>query len=239
MIERARSAAADVAGWLTDAEGALLCTLANSCPPSSTIVEIGSFHGKSTIWLANGARTNGGRIFAIDPHEGSIEDPEQNTLPTLLRNLVRAGVEDIVTPIVARSSEATGFVDRPYQLLFIDGDHTDAGVRLDLDVWMPRLVVGGTVALHDVINPRYGGPRRALIRVLWRARDLGRVQFVDSIAYAPKVAVNTAGDRMSNALAAIALAAYGLRPSHIPPPFARGLRWLARLTPLKRASGGQ
>lgn len=234
MIEWARAAARPVAGWLTDAEGELLFDLAASCPPSATIVEIGSWHGKSTIWLAGGARLAGGRIVAIDPHQGSFEDPAASTLGILKANLANAGVADLVTPVVARSQDARDSVADRYDLLFVDGDHTAAGVRRDLEVWLPGLRVGGTVALHDVVNPACSGLRREVARLLWRSRVLGRVRFVDSIAYARKVGASTAADRMANAAAALALCVYGLRPGNLPAPAARVLRWLAGFTPLKR-----
>jgi predicted O-methyltransferase YrrM len=234
VIERARAAARPVAGWLTDAEGELLFDLAANCPPSATIVEIGSWHGKSTIWLASGARLVGGRVVAIDPHHGSFEDPAASTLAILKTNLANAGVADLVTPIVARSQDARDSVTDRYDLLFIDGDHAAAGVRRDLEVWLPGLRAGGTVALHDVVNPAWSGPRREVARLLWQSRALGRVRFVDSIAYARKVGTSTAADRIANAAAALALRAYGLRPLHMPALVARVLRWLAGFTPLKR-----
>ena len=70
--------------------------------------------------------------------------------------------------------------------------------------------------------------------MLWRSRALGRVRFVDSMAYARKVEASTAADRVANAAAALALRAYGLRPKNLPAPAARILRWLAGFTPLKR-----
>ena len=233
-IERARAAARPVAGWLSDAEGELLFALAAECPPSATIVEIGSWHGKSTIWIASGARLVGGHVFAIDPHEGSFEDRTAHTLTILNTNLANAGVAQLVTPIVERSPHAAHHVTDRSHLLFIDGDHAASSVRRDLEVWLPNLHVGGTVALHDVVNPAYSGPRREVARLLWRSRALARVKFVDSIAYARKVTANTPVDRIANALAAFMLTAYDLRPSRMPAPVARLLRWLAGFTPLKR-----
>jgi len=234
-LERARESAREVQGWLTDAEAEILLTLAAGCPPSGTIVEIGSWHGKSTIWIANGARLVGGRVFAIDPHEGSFEDPTPHNLAIMSANLAGAGVADLVTPIVARSHDAVGRISGRYDLLFIDGDHTAESVRCDLEDWLPNLKVGGFVALHDVVCPGWTGPRRELTRLLWRSRGLGRVTFVDSIAYARKTASSTAVDRLANLTAALTLAVYELRPRRMNVPVARTLRWLAGFTPLKRS----
>jgi hypothetical protein len=66
---------------------------------------------------------------------------------------------------------------------------------------------GGIVAIHDVLNPAWTGPRTELTRLLWRTRTLKDVRFVDSIAYARKVEMNTATDRVANAMAAVSLSA--------------------------------
>src|SRR5262245_54538184 len=107
-LQRARQAASSVDGWLTDAEGELLFDLAASCLPHTPIVEIGSWKGKSTIYLAAGTGDGRTRVFAIDPHEGSLEDPTANTLADMRANLEAAGVSKSVVPIVARSHDAAG-----------------------------------------------------------------------------------------------------------------------------------
>ncbi|MDO8793741.1 MAG: class I SAM-dependent methyltransferase [Vicinamibacterales bacterium] len=101
-LELARRTAATIDGWLTDREGELLFRLADQCPPGAVIVEIGSWKGKSTVWLASGVRDPGlTMVFAIDPHEQSLEDPNARTLEDLKANLARAEVSGRVVPIVA------------------------------------------------------------------------------------------------------------------------------------------
>lgn len=132
-LERARTAADSVEGWLTPAEGELLFSLAASCPAGGTIVEIGSWKGKSTTWLAEGAgQTSGIRIFAIDPHEPYLADPQADSLRDFRANLERLGLTALVTPIVARSEAAAVPFDQPIDLLFIDGDHEAGPVAADL-----------------------------------------------------------------------------------------------------------
>ena len=83
-MEQARATAATIEGWLTDAEGEFLFRLAAACPPGLPVVEIGSWKGKSTVWLASGVRSSAGTlVFAIDPHEQSLEDPSATTLDEL------------------------------------------------------------------------------------------------------------------------------------------------------------
>ncbi len=102
-LSEARRAADTVEGWLTPAEGELLFSLAVECPPAGTIVEIGSWKGKSTTWLGEGAgRTRGIQIFAIDPHEPYLADPSADSLRDLRANLERLDLTALVTPIVAR-----------------------------------------------------------------------------------------------------------------------------------------
>jgi predicted O-methyltransferase YrrM len=73
--ELARQRAGDVEGWLSDRQGRALFDAAAKATGGGAIVEIGSWKGRSTTWLASGARLAGQRVYAIDPHRGSREDP--------------------------------------------------------------------------------------------------------------------------------------------------------------------
>jgi len=235
-LERARATAARIDGWLTDREGELLFQLAAGCPPGAPIVEIGSWKGKSTVWLACGVRDPGvTTVFAIDPHEQSLEEPGARTLEDLQANLALADVGGRVVPIVATSHVAAATFERKPGLVFVDGSHLEEDVRADLEDWLPKLLEGGVVALHDVINHRWAGPRRALRRLLWRSTRLTGVQFVDSIAWMRKVDRNSARDRRQNRLAALLLVAYEVHALGLPAPLVALLRSIYRLTPLKRA----
>jgi predicted O-methyltransferase YrrM len=233
--EQARTTAAAIEGWLTEAEGNLLFRMAAECPPGMAIVEIGSWKGKSTVWLASGVRSSAGTfVFAIDPHEQSLEDPGATTLEDLKRNLARSGVTDAVVPIVEMSHSAAPAFQPTPGVVFVDGSHLQDAVRIDLDDWFPKLAEGGVLALHDVLNDRWSGPRRALRGLLWRSTEISAVQFVDSIAWMRKVRRNTVIDRLRNCFAAALLVAYEIRPDRQPAPVAAFLRMVYRLTPLKR-----
>jgi predicted O-methyltransferase YrrM len=232
--EQARAAAAGIEGWLTGAEGELLFRLAAACPPGLPVVEIGSWKGKSTVWLASGVRRSAGTlVFAIDPHEQSLEDPDATTLEDLKRNLEQSGVGHVVVPIVAASHNAAPAFDQTPGVVFVDGSHMEDAVRIDLDDWFPKLVDGGVLALHDVLNQRWPGPRRALRRLLWRSTEIAAVQFVDSIAWMRKVRRNTPADRLRNRFAAVLLVAYEFRRFPLPAPVATLLRTIYRRTLLK------
>jgi hypothetical protein len=90
------------------------------------------------------------------------------------------------------------------------------------------------LALHDVINRRWSGPRSVLRELLWRSNEITAVHFVGSIAYMTKVQRNTAADRWRNRLVALLLRAYDMRLASAPAPIAAVARAVYRRTPLKR-----
>jgi len=219
-LARARTAADTVEGWLTPAEGELLFSLAAACPAGGTIVEIGSWKGKSTTWLAEGADpTSGIRIFAIDPHEPYLADPHTDSLRDFRANLERLGLTALVTPIVARSEAAVVSFDRPIDVLFIDGDHEAGPVAADLALWLPKVRAGGWAALHDVRNREWPGVSRGLSRLLWTSTTVADVRFADSIAAMKTVARNTFRDRLRNRWLAACLRVYADLPT-LPRPLA-------------------
>ena len=157
---------AGVDGWLGPDEGRLLFRLAAEADPAGCIVEIGSWHGKSTIWLAAGARAGrGAHMVAIDPHvDAGLRQPGESTEHILRGNLERAGLAE-TTEIVAATSEAAAATwTRPVSLLWIDGAHDYHSVRRDLELWDPHLLSDATLALHDTFVTE--GPERVVQELL-------------------------------------------------------------------------
>ena len=153
---------AEVGGWLGREEGRLLYRLAAEADPKGCIVEIGSWHGRSTIWLAAGATAGrGARVVAIDPHTGTHLRAEGERTDDVLRaNLERAGVADKTDVVVATSEEVAASWSQPVSLLWIDGAHDYESARRDLEVWERHLVPEAVVALHDTfVLP---GPERVV-----------------------------------------------------------------------------
>lgn len=166
--DEVRPVAGAIEGWLSDAQGCALFRAAAATTGRGLIVEIGSWKGRSTAWLAAGARLAAARVYAIDPHVRSREDPGADTLAEFRANVARAGIAEVVEPLVMTSAEAARALQGPVELLFIDGDHAYAAVRRDAELWLPRLVDGGVVMFHDVGTAGYGGPRRVFRRsVCW------------------------------------------------------------------------
>jgi MMP 1-O-methyltransferase len=186
--ERTRQRAALVDGWLSDAQGRALFQAAAKTAGRGAIVEIGSWKGRSTTWLASGARLAGHRVYAIDPHRHSREYPEADTLDEFLGNLARNGLADVVEPLVMTSEEAAARITAPVELLFIDGDHSYAAVRRDAELWLPRLIEGGTVMFHDVATAGYDGPRRIVREMVCRSPLFHEVSRVGSMLVARRTA---------------------------------------------------
>ncbi len=162
-----------VEGFLSDDEAVYLMRLAASVGGEGAIVEIGSYHGKSTVLLAHAARAAGREpVVAIDPHLGGAVKPFHDTL-------ARGGVTDHVKPVVATSDAAAETWRGPIRLLWIDGSHVYDQVLRDFRNWTPFLVDGGIVAFHDTYE--YDGVRRVIDEEVAPSRDLVMVGLVDTI----------------------------------------------------------
>jgi predicted O-methyltransferase YrrM len=127
------------------------------------VVEIGSFLGRSTAFLAAGSKAAGReKVVAVDHFRGSPEHQagqrfaspvlarDGTTFPRFQDNLRRLGLDDHVTPVVAASADAARQWSGPIRLLFIDGDHAYEASRRDFELWSPFVVPGGLICLHDV-----------------------------------------------------------------------------------------
>jgi len=138
------------------------------------IVEIGSYCGKSAIYLGAAARTGDTVLFSVDHHRGSEEnqsgwdhhdtdvvDPatgRMDTLPFFRRTLVEADIEGSVVALVGDSPTVARFWTTPIALLFIDGGHGSEPAWADYRGWTPHVADGGWLAIHDVFpNPEDGG----------------------------------------------------------------------------------
>jgi MMP 1-O-methyltransferase len=161
-------------GFMPAAEGLALSETALAYGAIGPVLEVGSYCGKSAIYLAAGAREAGQKVVTIDHHRGSEEhqpgweyhdpglvDPvagKIDTLPRLRETLFAAGIEDDVIAIVGRSPDVARLWQTPLGMLFIDGGHTDAAAQQDYDGWARWVAPGGALAIHDVFpDPADGG----------------------------------------------------------------------------------
>jgi predicted O-methyltransferase YrrM len=175
MREEVKRAALDAKGFLSEQEGIKLFELARQSAGRAPCLEIGSYCGKSTIFLAEGCRAAGGHaLYAVDHHRGSEEqqpgqqyfdptlfDPaleRPNTLPTFLGNLERTGLREWVIPVVTESARFAANWTGGLSLVFIDGGHGRQDVERDLRLWGQHVIKGGWLCFHDVYpNPADGG----------------------------------------------------------------------------------
>lgn len=150
-----------VEGWCKPAERHLLYHLARYGPGEGAIVELGSWKGLSTIYLAAGSKAAAReRVTAIDLFPFS-------TMTAFRKNLLLSGVDDWVVPLAADSCNVgMAWTGPAIRLLFIDGDHTYDGVRQDYAAWRAHIAPGGIIAFHDALEPTWPDVSRFLDEVL-------------------------------------------------------------------------
>lgn len=166
--------AEQVTGFMPPVEGQALYEAARTYAAGGLILEIGTYCGKSAIYLGAAARESGASVVTVDHHSGSEEhqpgweyhdttlvDPETgrfDTLTAFRRTMIRAGLTDTVTAIVGSSTAAAKFWRAPLRMLFIDGGHTEEAAQRDYDNWVHWIAGGGLLAIHDVFpDPADGG----------------------------------------------------------------------------------
>lgn len=166
-----------IAGWLAEEEGYFLYRLARDGEGVGEVVEIGSWMGRSTAWLAAGSKDAAReRVHAVDTFTGSAEHQglaviknEGTTYHLFAENLERVGLFDHVEPVMASSFDAERRWDgKPIRLLFIDGDHSYDAVRADFESWSRHVIVSGVIVFDDVID-NWPGVKRCFEEVT--ARD--------------------------------------------------------------------
>jgi predicted O-methyltransferase YrrM len=169
-----RAHAEKARGFMQVDEGQALWQAACSVTVDGPFLEVGSYCGKSAVYLGAAARERGRLVFAVDHHRGSEEnqvgwewhepdlvDPAlgvMDTLPTFRRTVYEAGLEPTVVAVVANSPALAAAWTTPLAFLVIDGGHGAEPARLDYEGWTPHVALGGTLAIHDVFtDPADGG----------------------------------------------------------------------------------
>ena len=190
--ELARAAEA-AKGFMPVPEGQALYDTAAAYAKLGPVAEVGTYCGKSTIYLAAAVREAGQLVITVDHHHGSEEnqpgweyhdtelvDPATgrlDTLPHFRSTLAATGLEEHVIAIVGRSADVAGLWRAPLGMLFIDGGHTDAAAQADYANWAPLVAPGGVMAIHDVFpDPADGG--QAPYRIYRQA--LASAEFIEA-----------------------------------------------------------
>ncbi len=171
-IDKAK--AANIKGFLDDDEADRLFSLALSASKIGPCLEIGSYCGKSAIFLGTACKENKSILFSLDHHKGSEEqqhgqeyfDPDLldketgriNTLPLFLKTIEDFDLENTVVTVIGRSEIVGRFWQTPLSLIFIDGSHSYESVLNDYKIWSKHLIAGGYLLFHDIFpDPSQGG----------------------------------------------------------------------------------
>ena len=185
-----------IKGFLLKEEGESLYLAAKKYSKRGPCLEIGSYCGKSALYIGSAVKENNQLLYSIDHHKGSDEqqpgeeffDPDLldetgnsiNSLPFFLDTISKAGLKDIVIPMVSTSVEVSKAWTKPLAMVFIDGGHSEKAANEDYDAWNPHIIPGGLLAIHDVFpNPEDGG--RPPFNIYTKAKKSGLFKEVDMI----------------------------------------------------------
>jgi predicted O-methyltransferase YrrM len=161
-------------GFMPEEEGDALYAAALEGGRVGPLLEIGTYCGKSAVYLGAAARERGTVAFSVDHHRGSEEnqagwehhdqevvDPatgRMDTLPFFRRAVEAAGLEDVIVGVVGHSVPIARAWRTPLGFLFIDGGHAEDIAMGDYEGWARHVAPGGVLAIHDVFdNPDDGG----------------------------------------------------------------------------------
>ncbi|MGD9285254.1 MAG: class I SAM-dependent methyltransferase, partial [Desulfobacterales bacterium] len=180
-------------GFLKEDEGRCLYDIALKASRLGPCLEIGSYCGKSSIYIGIACRMNNSILFSIDHHRGSEEqqpgqpyfdaalfDPKSGRVDTFYefrKTIQKAGMEDTVVPMVSRSDVAARCWATPLAMVFIDGGHSMEAVLSDFTAWSPHIMPKGYLLIHDIFtDPSEGG--QAPRRIFDRAQSSGQFNCV-------------------------------------------------------------
>lgn len=167
------------------------------------IVEIGSWKGKSTIWLGKGAEAGSRQsIYSIYPN-ADIEEHRSDgktmwTFDVFKENISHADVAQYVVPVVKPPLESLIDVPGRIGMIFIDGTHDYEDIKQEFTAWLPKVQIGGIMAFHDSFGDGVPGVRRLVHEEVFRSLNFKDVRYINGITYATKVAQANFSDRLKN-----------------------------------------
>ena len=185
-----------VKGFLDPIEGEALYLYAKQYVRNDPCLEIGSYCGKSSVYLGSAVKENDQKLYSIDHHKGSEEQqPGEeyfdsdlinaqgngiDTLPFFLETIEKSKLDKFVIPIVSTSEEAYQDFTLNFDMVFIDGGHSEKAAQKDYELWSQRITKGGLLAIHDVFpNPEDGG--RPPYNIYRRALESGNFKKLEMI----------------------------------------------------------
>ena len=177
-----------VKGFLAEDEAQRLYDIALEAGAKGPCLEIGSYCGKSTLFLGTACKKTGAVLFSIDHHRGNEEqqpgeeyhdsdlvdgEGRMDTFPFFRKTLDMAGLEDTVIAMVTKSRIASSQWATPLSLVFIDGGHTFEAAYTDYVSWAGHVMPGGYLAIHDIFDdPAKGGQAPFEIYTMAKASKL-------------------------------------------------------------------
>ena len=181
-----------IKGFLAPEEGEALYQHALDTAAIGPCLEIGSYCGKSTVYLGAACRERGNTLFALDHHRGSEEHQlgeeyhdaalydaaisKMDSFPVFRQTLASAGLEDTVVPVVSTSAIAARHWGTQLGMVFIDGGHSLEAALTDFRSWASHVAPGGILAIHDIFpDPADGGQAPYEIWKLAKASGLFEV----------------------------------------------------------------
>ena len=192
LVKRAEEAR----GFMPPDEGVALHEAAAGVAVDGPFLEVGSYCGKSALYLGAAARDRGRILFSVDHHRGSEEnqpgwewhepdlvDPAVgliDTLPVFRRTVHDAGLEKHVVAVVGDSPLVSAHWTTPLAFLFVDGGHGEEPARVDYEGWAPHVVTGGLLAIHDVFPDPADGGRPPYEQIYLPALRSGRFREVSA-----------------------------------------------------------
>ena len=194
-----------IKGFIDEKEGEALYEYALKYSEKGNCLEIGSYCGKSALYIGSAVKKNSRMLYSIDHHQGSEEqqpgeeyhDPDLinisgegiNTLPFFIETLERSELKETVIPIISSSREACKDLDGPFSMIFIDGGHSKEAAIADYTLWSSKLIKGGLLAIHDVFpNPEDGGrPPYDIYCMALESNNFEEIDLIGSLGLLKKV----------------------------------------------------
>ena len=194
-----------IKGFIEHEEGEALYQYALEYSKTGDCLEVGSYCGKSAVYIGTAVKKNSRLLYSIDHHRGSEEQqPDQeyydpdlindygdgiNTLPFFIETLEKSELNETVIPIISSSEEAFKNLDGPFSMIFIDGGHSKEAAETDYRLWSSKLVNGGLLAIHDVFpNPDDGGrPPFEIYCLALESNNFEKIDLIGSLALLRKI----------------------------------------------------
>lgn len=181
----------NIDGWLSDNEALGLATIAGILPKNAVVVEIGSWQGKSTYCISKSLKS--GMVYAIDPFNKDAgfdettqldynnKEMENSMVNSFKRNMKELKVDH---KIIIKKGYSYDFHDefKVIDFLFIDGDHSIQGCKLDFELYAKKIKKFGFIALHDYYSNRPDlGPTYVINEIISKSNEFSFYNLYDSL----------------------------------------------------------